>query len=615
MRNSISSVFFSLLLLLAGLYSNRIAACATNDPSSPVGITPTLVEGNTPDETATNVKFDPPTPGTYPLGTGSVTFSISDGPCGEIMTWTVSDNIVIEHVYAKGGPEYNDYDYTGTTPRPGTDGNLHCPLAGNSGMYADFSHINFVFHYRLTASKTATASYTRDYNWIIDKQCNGPASLMLSEGQSYNYPFSWKADATSTDSDWKVVGTITIYNNTPFSASILSVQDVLSGGIAAEVDCGFDNPFVPPYILGAGATLTCTYSADLDGPANGTNTVTVTTPVNATVEGDIATADYTFGSPTQLEDECITVSDDCKEPTTVCVNNGAPTSFSFSSGTYNCQIGPYNECGEYTYINTASFLSNDNGETGSSSCTVSVNIPCGGGCTLTQGYWKTHSEFGPAPYDATWALLPSGASTVFFLSGKTYYQVLWTPPAGNAYYVLAHQYIAAQLNQLNEASIPAAVLAAYNSATALFNTYTPAQVATFKGPAKNNVTSLASILDNYNNGITGPGHCSEDGGAAGLQSMPNSLITNNESGEVLFLYPNPASTEVQLNLTDFIGQSAQLEVYNQLGAVVLSKNLSLVETPAFTLQLDQSIFVSGIYNVTVRSNNLRKVQKLVVKTQ
>ena len=43
--------------------------------------------------------------------------------------------------------------------------------------------------------------------------------------------------------------------------------------------------------------------------------------------------------------------------------------------------------------------------------TVDVDVPCLGGCTLTPGYWKTHSEFGPAPYDDNWANLPNGAST------------------------------------------------------------------------------------------------------------------------------------------------------------------------------------------------------------
>ena len=59
---------------------------------------------------------------------------------------------------------------------------------------------------------------------------------------------------------------------------------------------------------------------------------------------------------------------------------------------------------------------------------------------------------------------------MFFLSGKTYYQALWTAPQGNAYWILAHAYIAAQLNKLNGASVPASVQTALDQATALFNT-------------------------------------------------------------------------------------------------------------------------------------------------
>lgn len=132
------------------------------------------------------------------------------------------------------------------------------------------------------------------------------------------------------------------------------------------------------------------------------------------------------------------------------------------------------------------------------------------GCTLTQGYWKTHSEFGPAPYNDTWALLPSGASTVFFLSGQTWYQVFWTEPkGGNAYYNLAHQFEAAILNLLAGASAPAAVNDALTASILLFNTYTPAQIGALKGndSLRQNFLSLAGTLGDYNEGITGPGHC------------------------------------------------------------------------------------------------------------
>ena len=134
----------------------------------------------------------------------------------------------------------------------------------------------------------------------------------------------------------------------------------------------------------------------------------------------------------------------------------------------------------------------------------------GGGCSLTPGYWKTHSSYGPAGRNDTWDEIdPDGENSDFFLSGHTYYQVLWTTPqGGNAYYILAHAYIAAELNFLN-GSDPSAAQAAFNAATALFNAYTPAQVGVLKG---NNATrqaflSNAAVLDNYNNGLIGPGHC------------------------------------------------------------------------------------------------------------
>lgn len=63
----------------------------------------------------------------------------------------------------------------------------------------------------------------------------------------------------------------------------------------------------------------------------------------------------------------------------------------------------FDACGEYEVQNTATFTTNTTQTQGSASATVKVTVPCQGGCTLTQGYWKTHSRYGPAPYDTTWA--------------------------------------------------------------------------------------------------------------------------------------------------------------------------------------------------------------------
>ncbi|GEO05122.1 hypothetical protein AAE02nite_27860 [Adhaeribacter aerolatus] len=127
------------------------------------------------------------------------------------------------------------------------------------------------------------------------------------------------------------------------------------------------------------------------------------------------------------------------------------------------------------------------------------------GCTKTQGYWKTHSKYdGAKKYDDTWKKV--GEDTPFFTSGETYYSIFGVQPRGNSYYSLAHQYIATKLNLATGATAPTSVMTAYNSATTFFTNNTPAAVAASK-TLQATATQLAGILDAYNNGVTGPGHC------------------------------------------------------------------------------------------------------------
>ena len=168
-------------------------------------------------------------------------------------------------------------------------------------------------------------------------------------------------------------------------------------------------------------------------------------------------------------------------------------------------------CGSFDVTNTAEVWNSVLLD--SATATVHVHVPCDTGCTLTQGYWKTHSSLGPAPYDDTWALLPggAGANTSFFSSGQTWFQVFWTAPAGNVYYQLAHQYMAAVLNKLNGASSTSAVDAAITAAQGFFTTYTPALAAGLdkQSTARKNALAWASTLGSYNEGLIGPGHCDE----------------------------------------------------------------------------------------------------------
>ncbi len=135
------------------------------------------------------------------------------------------------------------------------------------------------------------------------------------------------------------------------------------------------------------------------------------------------------------------------------------------------------------------------------------------GCTKTQGYWKTHSIYGPASrVDPTWALVgPLGADEPFMSSGLTWYEVLTTEPRGNAYFILAHQYIAAYLNVLAGASTYANISHAdFVNAMAEAQTLLSVSPSSVRKQDRRPYVDIAFFLTKYNEGIIGPGHCFDD---------------------------------------------------------------------------------------------------------
>ena len=170
-------------------------------------------------------------------------------------------------------------------------------------------------------------------------------------------------------------------------------------------------------------------------------------------------------------DECVTLSDDLfptSLPAQVCANQlDANGKWSIK---YTIDFAEFaeGECGDFT--NTASFLTNDQtgegDDSGSNDHTVTV-LCADNGCTLTPGYWKTHADPTRKQFDATWIAFAgaSGANAIFD-AGPSYLTVLNTSPQGNAYYILAHAYIAALLNIEAGADTTAAVDAALAYAAA-----------------------------------------------------------------------------------------------------------------------------------------------------
>jgi hypothetical protein len=133
------------------------------------------------------------------------------------------------------------------------------------------------------------------------------------------------------------------------------------------------------------------------------------------------------------------------------------------------------------------------------------------GCTLTPGYWKTHADPDSKKFDDTW-LAVGGPDAPFFSSGQSYIEVMNEDKSGgNAYYILAFQWIAAELNQAAGASITGAAAAAFADGEALLAAHTPSEIGALSGddPLRQQFISAAAVLDDYNNGVIGPGHCDD----------------------------------------------------------------------------------------------------------
>lgn len=143
-------------------------------------------------------------------------------------------------------------------------------------------------------------------------------------------------------------------------------------------------------------------------------------------------------------------------------------------------------------------------------------IEVGFSCVSNSRYWSLHSAEGPLPLDEVWNELPLFHNTVFYNSGQTYLDVLRTSPSGgNYYYILAHQFIAAQLNMLGGAACSVEALMAFNEAKTILGAegFTPEYVSGLAGAERRQmlltILRLSRTLIQYNYGRLGPVRCGE----------------------------------------------------------------------------------------------------------
>jgi hypothetical protein len=304
----------------------------------------------------------------------------------------------------KGSAAANTYVYE---PQVLEDSGLAAP-PNASGEPAGLSNLTFCWNKEpfvpngeLNVMKTADTSYIREHFWDIDKSVdteNGyeheelPKIWLYTDGRG-DETATWTVDVTYEgykDYDGKVTGEITINLGGNLDAYIKTVSDYIesSADIAATVgECLLDTDQAEtlvtfPYLMKQGSPdIVCKYSANAP-IADGTNFANVAGEfrlpegVTATYEpepfNEQATAAVVFGDPTTEVNKTVNVKDLSDLFGEVALGTvTAPTGATFTD-TKDFAYEDFEECGDYTYDNTASIV-----ETGqSASATLKVNVQC-----------------------------------------------------------------------------------------------------------------------------------------------------------------------------------------------------------------------------------------------
>ena len=318
-------------------------------------------------------------------------------------------------------------------------------------------------------------------SWVTDTSAavSVAANPQLDPGESFCYPYETRVRADAGQ-DFRSAAKVTVTNHTGHSGSAYGPGLSVSGGVETEV----------PGLY-----------ADFAIPASETIT---------------------------KKDETATVYDgmrfSCSKPFPAIICTGGEGFYPVTLTQTTTYIGAatidmwnFVVCGEnFKITNHAKIVESGpyppgtEPESHADSATILVKTgecapkPANPGCTLTQGYWKNHAwPLHPQWAPTTLATWPDINNWKFFDSGIEWPDVLDVEPRGDAYFILAHQYIAANLNQQNGAYVPEEVRAALVAAYDYFSLTAEDRAEV----DREYLIALATLLDRYNNGQLGVPHC------------------------------------------------------------------------------------------------------------
>ncbi|MFC0876151.1 hypothetical protein ACE01N_06135 [Saccharicrinis sp. FJH2] len=415
--------------------------------------------------------------------------------------------------------------------------------------------------YAPVVSQNTIGTFERSCNWSVNKTSDS-TNYTVTQGETVDIPFEVKVDATVSDDNYSMDGTIHVYNPHPTEVMSVELSDLFNyEQIPLEQSVIQIDPV---------STKSISFSLLLNEAQNGYNSVI------AQLNGISFTSlqNVTYNAPADVKNGTVTIFDSMLESPLgdVTYSDQLPVYFN-----YVISKGP-DFSGETESIQNIVTISGDNDTIiTTSTCEVLITVepdngtdpepdpdpePTGAGCTLTPGYWKTHSSES-GKYDIKWTNLPDldqdgnneYEKEIFYTSDMTYLEVISSPTVSSCYIILGRAFGAAYLNIL-AGSDPSAVTDEISQAMELLSGYS---IETAE-EAREIFLSVASTLDKYNNGIIGPGHCDDTD-----RNSTTTIETNLDQSVNLCTYPNPSEGEVYFNINLTESAHVRLEVYDSLG--------------------------------------------------
>jgi len=289
-------------------------------------------------------------------------------------------NPPVSAVLIKAGEHFDIFEFN----PPVTSASGLEPSVTNGISHVTFCYDNYIPREQLSVVKTAETSFTRTHNWDLEKTVDPADVKLYAPGGtgSGTATVNWTVAVDYlgyTDSNYNLTGTVTVTNVGGLAATVNGLADAMqlnSAPYPVTVVCPVD--FGIGALLAVGASIQCSYTVT-DIPkaialAGGTNQVSITTAAGNTYTSDAVPVVWS-AMPASEANATVTVTDVSEIGGTRTETITAAEGDSTITYSNVFAWSDYEECGDYSYDNTATLMS---GETtlDTDSETVNVHVQC-----------------------------------------------------------------------------------------------------------------------------------------------------------------------------------------------------------------------------------------------